>query len=193
MFGFTDEILKAAAEGRLIDRFDALKSKYERGISNIFDKQVPGKIEAMLKRRFPKFKPEKQATIEKVADFREIVHSPIVQALGYAALAGEGIHALGHGQKRFPKLRKAMDHPRGKLFGTASLVGGTTFLAAEGLAALIDAFGRKRKKKAGKAVGDIIIQVQAPSPMLPKIRIGKAPRMPLLNLSKMTKSIGFKR
>lgn len=131
--------------------------------------------------------------LSKSADFKEIVHSPIVQALGYAALAGEGIHALGHGQNRLPKIHKAMNSRRGKLFGTASLAGGTAFLAAEGMAALIDAFSRKRKKKAGKAAADIIIKVQAPSPMMPKIRMGKAPKMPLLNLSKLTKSIGFKR
>lgn len=131
--------------------------------------------------------------LSKHASFKDIVHHPITQAVGYAALAGEGAHLLGETGKFGPRAKRMATKTKwGRRAGVASLAGGTAFLAAEALAALSDVFSKKRKKKVGKG-GDIIIRVQPPDPRVPRIRFGKVPKVTALSLRKLTKAIGFKK
>jgi len=199
--GFIDELFKAASvEGRLKKRFDALQAKYEHGLSEIFDKQVPGRIETMLKRRFPKFQPKPSVPskpvrpLKKVASFASIVHHPLTQAIGYAALAGEGAHALAEMGKFGPKAHRFASKTRlGRGMGTGSIGVGAAFLAAEAAASLSELFGKKRKKKPGTIKGPVIINVQPPEPKAPKIRFGKIPKIRPATFSRISKAIGFKK
>lgn len=80
--------------------------------------------------------------IEKGGSFESLVHHPIVQAIGYGALAAEGIHAIAGGNYLPGKALKARgahwahSTPSGKAFGLGALGLSTAFLGAEGLAAL---------------------------------------------------------
>jgi hypothetical protein len=124
--------------------------------------------------------------ISKHASFKDIVHHPATQAIGYAALAGEGIHLL---EGKRGRLGRFYGSRTGKRFQKGTLGVGSAFLAAEALAALGDLVGKKRKKKAVKGP-DVIIKMQAPDPKIPRVRLGKTP---IPGLRKLTKSIGFKR
>lgn len=128
--------------------------------------------------------------LSKHASFKDTVHHPVTQAIGYAALAGEGIHLLEDAKR--PRLQKFYKGKLGRGVRTGSLGIGSAFLAAEALAALGDVFSKKRKKKVGKGP-DVIIKVQAPEPRLPKVRFGRIPKVTTMSLRKLTKAIGFKR
>jgi hypothetical protein len=132
--------------------------------------------------------------LSKHGSFKSIVHHPATQAIGYAALAGEGAHLLAEMGKLGPRAKRFATKTRvGRGVGVGALAGGTAFLASEALAALGDAFGRKRKKKKGKFQGDVIIKVQPPDPKIPRVRIGKVPKMRAAGLRRLTRAIGFKR
>jgi hypothetical protein len=129
--------------------------------------------------------------LEKQGGFGSIVHHPLTQAIGYAALAGEGIHLL-EGRKK-GRLGKFYKSRLGKGIQKGSLGIGSAFLAAEALASLGDLFSKKKKKKPGKIEGPVIINVQPSKPVTPKIRMGKVPKITAKSLGKLTKSIGFKK
>jgi hypothetical protein len=132
--------------------------------------------------------------LAKHGSFKDIVHHPATQAIGYAALAGEGAHLLAEMGKFGPRAKRFATKTKvGRGAGVGALAGGTAFLASEALAALGDVFGRKRKKKKGKFQGDVIIKVQPPDPKVPKMRFGSRPKMKATSLRKLTKAIGFKR
>ncbi len=131
--------------------------------------------------------------LSKHASFKDIVHNPLTQAIGYAALAGEGAHLLAETGKLGPRAKRfATKTKMGRRVGVGALAGGTAFLAAEGLAALSEAFGKKRKKRGRKIGRDVIIKVQMPESRMPKIRMGAAPKTMAASLRKLTKAIGFK-
>jgi len=132
--------------------------------------------------------------LSKHASFKDIVHHPATQAIGYAALAGEGAHLLSEMGKFGPRAKRLATKTRmGRGVGVGSIGLGSAFLAAEAVAALGDLFGKKKRKKSGNDVPNVIINVQKPSPGAPRIRMGRLPKAPMLNLSKLTKAIGFKR
>ena len=128
--------------------------------------------------------------LSKYGSFQDIVHHPATQAIGYAALAGEGIHLM-EGRKS-PRLKKFYKSKVGRGIRTGSLGMGSAFLAAEALSALGDLFSKKRKKKIGKGP-DVIIKVQAPAHTAPKLRVGQVPKITGAGLMRLTKAIGFKR
>jgi len=85
--------------------------------------------------------------LEKVAkkkswSFQRFVHHPLTQAFGYGALAAEGAHALAEMSKR-PRLRRAARSKWGTLAGKGAIGAGATFLALEGMSALMDYFRKK--------------------------------------------------
>lgn len=131
--------------------------------------------------------------LSKHGSFKDIVHHPATQAIGYAALAGEGIHLLSEMGKLGPRAKRIATKTKfGRGTGVGALAGGTAFLAAEAAAALGAVFSKKRKKRVGKGP-DVIIKVQAPEPRLPRARFGKMPKVTSMSLRKLTKAIGFKR
>lgn len=84
----------------------------------------------------------------KIGSFEDMIHHPLVQAIGYLALAGEGIHAMSSKEwlgAKMPKIQSAFHGTRpGKAFGLGALGLSTAFLGAEGIAALT---GWKRPKE----------------------------------------------
>jgi len=130
--------------------------------------------------------------LSKHANFKEIVHHPLTQALGYAALAGEGAHALAGLQGGRAK-HWAEKSTWGKRIGRGTIAGSTVFLAAEALAALSEAFKSKKEKRKRAKTGDVIINVHPPGINMPRLRIGKLPRGTSLGLRSLTHGIGFKK
>lgn len=86
--------------------------------------------------------------LAKRASFEDMIHHPLVQAIGYLALAGEGLHAMSSKEwlgAKMPKIQSAFHGTRpGKAFGLGALGLSTAFLGAEGIAALT---GWKRPKE----------------------------------------------
>ena len=80
-----------------------------------------------------------------------IVHHPLAQALGYGALAAEGIHELAHRAKFGKGIQAAAQSKWGERAGTAAIGGSAAFLGAEGASALKDYF--KRRKQPAKPEG----------------------------------------
>jgi len=78
---------------------------------------------------------------------RSLVHHPLAQALGYGALAAEGIHELAHRAKFGKGLQAAAQSKWGERAGTAAIGGSAAFLGAEGASALKDYF-KKRSQPA---------------------------------------------
>jgi len=76
-----------------------------------------------------------------------IVHHPLAQALGYGALAAEGIHELAHRAKFGKGIQAAAQSKWGERAGTAAIGGSAAFLGAEGASALKDYF-KKRSQPA---------------------------------------------
>jgi hypothetical protein len=128
--------------------------------------------------------------LSKHGSFKDIVHHPATQAIGYAALAGEGIHLLDDVSNK--RLKGFYKSKVGKGIRKGTLGVGSAFLAAEAVSSLIDAFSKKRKKKAGKGP-DVIIKVQAPARTMPRIRVGKVPKITPAGLGRLSRAIGFKR
>jgi len=127
--------------------------------------------------------------LEKRGSFKDIVHHPATQAIGYAALAGEGIHLL---EGRKGGLGKFYKSKAGRRIRTGTLGVGSAFLAAEAVAALTDLFGKKRKKSR-KTTGGVIINVQPPDPKIPKFRYRTSvPKMKASSLRRISRAIGYK-
>jgi len=76
---------------------------------------------------------------------RSLVHHPLAQALGYGALAAEGIHELAHRAKFGKGLQAAAQSKWGERAGTAAIGGSAAFLGAEGASALKDYFKRRKQ------------------------------------------------
>lgn len=87
---------------------------------------------------------EKESTIDK------LVHHPATQAAGYGALAGEGAHLLAEQGTLGRRVQGAAHTRFGRAAGTGALIGGTAFLAAEGIKALKDALKKDDDKKGHK-------------------------------------------
>ncbi len=191
--GFLDELSKLGME-QFDERMRVLKKQYAGRLSDIFSKRVPARLEAAMDRRFPKVpsarpKPIVKA-VAKTADFKDIVHHPITQTIGYAALAGEGVRRLAGDRSPQKTLHKSRLGRRIRL-GTLGV--GSAFLAAEALAALGAVFSKKKRKKSGQAAPSVIIKVQKSESSAPKIRMGRIPKLPMMRLGKLTKALGFKR
>lgn len=128
--------------------------------------------------------------LQKNGSFASLIHHPLVQAIGYGALAAEGAHAIVGGRYLPGKLLQAKgehwahETPYGRAFGLGSLGLSTAFLGAEGLVALLDLM----KKKQTKAVvhhdpvhNKIHLKVELPAEQLPM----RMPRLPIMFSSKM--------
>ena len=76
---------------------------------------------------------------------RSLVHHPLAQALGYGALAAEGIHELAHRAKFGKGIQAAAQSKWGERAGTAAIGGSAAFLGAEGASALKDYFKRRKQ------------------------------------------------
>jgi hypothetical protein len=76
--------------------------------------------------------------------FKAMVHHPLTQALGYGALAGEGIHMLAHMAPQGNILHRMAASRPGGIFNIGSVGTGAAFLGLEGLAALGDLLKRKK-------------------------------------------------
>lgn len=73
------------------------------------------------------------------------VHHPLIQALGYGALAGEGAHALAE-RGTFGAGAKNWAHgPTGRAVGAGAIGTSAAFLGAEGASALKDYFKKKKE------------------------------------------------
>jgi hypothetical protein len=91
-----------------------------------------------------------------------LVHHPLAQALGYGALAGEGVHALmgmANPAGRLGFLHRAAHSPVGKGLGAGLIGGSSLFLGAEAAAALKDLM----RKKHQDAVPPVPVQKTASS------------------------------
>jgi hypothetical protein len=85
----------------------------------------------------------KVAGDEPETRFQRFVHHPLIQGIGYGALAGEGAHALAE-RETFGQGAKAWAHrPVGKAIGTGMMGTSAAFLGAEGVAALQNLWKRK--------------------------------------------------
>lgn len=83
---------------------------------------------------------------EKRADFSGFVHHPLVQALGYGALAGEGAHALAGMAHPESRTYRMAHSPAGKAVGAGLIGTSSAFLGAEAASALSDYFKRRREQ-----------------------------------------------
>ena len=80
----------------------------------------------------------------KETRFQRFMHHPLVQGLGYGALATEGAHALAE-RGTFGKSMQARAHrPMGRALGVGSIGTSAAFLGGEGIAALQNLFKRKK-------------------------------------------------
>lgn len=153
LLGFLDELRKAAGFREDFDRMTSEISKRHAAHQELHWMGVKDRLAEAVKRRLGVRDPARALKPPPLArgyhktatSFSDIVHHPLVQALGYGALAGEGAHLLAEMSKR-PRLRAMAKSKWGRRFGKGSIGVGAAFLGAEGLSALTDLFKRKKKE-----------------------------------------------